>query len=404
MTALRLALSYLRQRGLGTALNIALLAIGVATITLLVLVNEQVEERLAREAAGFDLVVGAKGSPLQLVLCALFHVDIPNGNVPLAEVRALSANPLVAQVIPLSLGDSVGGFRIVGTEPAYVEHYGGRIAAGRLWSKPLEAVVGSRVAAATGLREGSEFAGSHGLAEGGAEHGDHRYRVTGVLAPTGSVIDRLVLTGLESVWVVHGHGDEDKGGATRGAESTESDHREVTAALIRYRSPLAAASLPRAINAETRLQAASPPLEVARLMAVFGVGVDALRTLAWVLVCGSALGVFVALYQALNQRQYDIAILRTLGASRGHILASMLLESLLLTAAGIILGLAAGHLAVAAIGTWLPEAKQFGLTAWYPATGEVWAVVLVLGSGILAALLPAWRAYRVDVAKTLAKG
>jgi putative ABC transport system permease protein len=400
MNALRVVLRYLLQRPLSSALNVLLLAIGVATIALLVLVTTQLQERLTREAAGIDLVVGAKGSPLQLILSSIFHVDVPTGNVPLAEVRALQSSPLVAKVIPLSLGDSFRGFRIVGTEAGYVEHYGGRPASGRLWAKPMEATLGAAVAAATGLSVGAQFAGSHGLGDGGGEHGEQRYRVVGVLAPSGTVLDRLVLTSLESVWDVH----DQHGGDAEPAGAVEEPALEVTAALVAYRSPLAAASLPRAINARSRLQAASPPYEIARLLAVFGVGVDALQALAWVLIASAALGVFVALYQALSERRYDIAIMRTLGASRGRIVGMMILESLMLVVPGTLLGLLLGHALVYALGWGFPEAHGLGLSGLRWAPGEGWVVVIAFASGILAALLPALRAYRLDVAATLARG
>ncbi len=125
--------------------------LGVATITLVILLSRELEQRLVREAAGIDLVVGAKGSPLQLVLAGVYHADVPPGNVPLAAVEELARRPLVRQVIPMALGDSYRGFRIVGTEPAFVAHYGATLAQGRAWSAPMEAVLGSEVARATGL-------------------------------------------------------------------------------------------------------------------------------------------------------------------------------------------------------------------------------------------------------------
>ncbi len=182
-----------------------MLALGVATIALTLLVTRELEARLTRDAAGIDLVVGAKGSPLQIVLAGVYHADVPPGNIPLAAIETLRRNPLVAQVIPLALGDSFHGARIVGTEPELVAHYGGTLEKGELWSLPLDAVLGSEVARTSRLRMGDRFVGSHGLAEGGGQHADARYSVTGVLAPTGTVLDRLVLTSLASVWAVHEH-------------------------------------------------------------------------------------------------------------------------------------------------------------------------------------------------------
>jgi putative ABC transport system permease protein len=424
----RLALAYARRRPLSTLLVVIMLALGVATVGLTLLITRELESRLTRDAAGIDLVVGAKGSPLQIVLAGVYHADVPPGNIPLSAIETLRRNPLIAQVIPLALGDSFRGFRIVGTEPALVTHYGGAFASGAMWSRPLDAVLGSEVARTLRIHVGDKFIGTHGLAEGGGLHGDARYSVTGVLAPTGTVVDRLVLTSVASVWAVHGqHPDDDddgdahhaKGGvsadasghsggamspAATGAPAELAASREVTLALVKYRTPLAAASLPRAINKETELVAASPAYETARLLTVFGAGVDLIRAFAWLLVAASTLMLFVALAQTLDERRYDLAIMRALGASRGQVATVLLTESLILAAAGTVLGLIIAHGAMAAIGWWLPQAGPLSAAArrFLP---EEWAVAtLALTASIIAALWPAWRAYRLDVAATLAEG
>jgi putative ABC transport system permease protein len=422
MSLLRLALAYARRRTFSTLLVVLLLAIGVGTITLTLLLAHELNARLTRDAAGIDLVVGAKGSPLQIVLAGVYHVDVPPGNIPLAAVEKLRQNPLVEQVIPLALGDSYRGYRIVGTEPEFITHYGGTLAQGRLWQAPLEAVLGSEVARTTGLLVGSKFAGSHGLAEGGGEHADAPYLVTGVLAPTGTVLDRLVATSVASVWAVHAHHgapheEEEEHAATHGksvvgagasatgsADSEPSQVREVTLALVKYRSPYAAVGLPRAINQTTEMVAASPALETARLLTVFGAGVDLVRAFAVLLMAASALMLFAALAQALEERRYDLAIMRALGASRAQVATVLLSESLMLAMAGLLLGLVLAHVAAAVIPGFVPQAAPLAAAArtWLP---EEWLVVaLTLAAGILAALWPAWRAYRLDVAATLAEG
>jgi putative ABC transport system permease protein len=430
MSVFRLALAYARRRPLSTVLVVLLLALGVASVALTLLITRELEARLTRDAAGIDLVVGAKGSPLQIVLAGVYHADVPPGNIPLAAIETLRRNPLIKQVIPMALGDSFHGFRIVGTEPEFVTHYGGTLAEGALWSMPLDAVLGSDAARASNLRVGDRFVGSHGLAPGGGEHGDARYTVTGVLAPTGTVLDRLVLTSVDSVWFVHEHHHDDdddadhaKGGtpakdAAKAGSRKDSGHgadasaappevvagREVTLALVRYRTPLAAASLPRAINKETELVAASPAYETARLLTVFGAGVDLIRAFALLLVAASTLMLFVALAQALEDRRYDLAIMRALGASRAQVATVLLTESLVLAAVGTLLGLAIAHVAAAAIGFWLPQAAPLAAAALHFMPEEWGVVALALAAGIIAALWPAWRAYRLDVAATLAEG
>ena len=224
-----ISFAYLRARPLATALNLLLLALGIATITVLLLATAQLEERMGRDARGIDLVAGAKGSPMQLVLSSVFHLDAPTGNIALDDALALSRHPAVKKAIPLALGDSFQGHRIVGTNHAYPAHYGARIASGRLWSAPMEAVLGSEVAAGARLAVGATFTGAHGLAAGGDGHDEEPFKVVGVLAPTGSVLDRLVLTSVESVWEIHEHGGK------------PSPRREITALLIQYATPLAAA-------------------------------------------------------------------------------------------------------------------------------------------------------------------
>lgn len=396
MNTFRLALAYAARRPLSTLLVVMLLAIGVATVALTLIVARELEERLTRDAAGIDLVVGAKGSPLQLVLAGVYHADVPPGNVPLHAIEALRANPQVASAIPLALGDSFRGYRIVGTEPAFVAHYGAALREGRLWQQPMEAVLGSSVAQSTGLASGAKFTGSHGLAEGGGTHASAPYTVVGVLAPTGTVLDRLVVTSLDSVWAVHE--------THHAGNDAHDDDREVTLALVRFATPLAASGLARAINKETELVAASPAYETARLLTVFGVGIDLVRGFALILVIASAFMLFVALAQALEDRRYDLAILRTLGASRATVASVLLIESLALVVVGTALGLLLAHLGALALGTFLPQAAPLAAAAWQWRTEEWWVVGLALTAGILAALWPAWRAARLDVPATLADG
>ena len=397
MNLATLSLSYLRARALSTVLNVLLLAFGVATITLLLLTLHQLQERMGRDARGIDLVAGAKGSPLQVILSAIYHLDIPTGNIPLAQANEVAKHRMVKKTIPLALGDSYRGFRIVGTGHDYVAHYGGMLAAGRLWEKPLETVVGAEVAQRLGHAVGSTFTGAHGIAEGGTDHDDAPYRVVGVLAPSGTVLDRLVLTGIDSVWQVH----EEHGAA--GAKAKESD-REITALLIQYATPMAVAILPRYINSKSEMQAASPAIETARLFSVIGVGVDVLRGFALVLILSAGLSLFIALYNALAERRYDLALMRTLGASPGKLMALMLCEGLLLAGLGAALGLVLGHALTEMLGRALTAAQQMSVTGFIWVSGEFWLIIVALVVGIIAALLPAWRAYRTDIAVTLARG
>ena len=409
MNAFALSLAYLRQRPLSTALNLVLLAVGTGTVSLLLLFGDQLRGTLERDARGVDMVVGAKGSPMQLVLSSVFHVDIPTGNVRLGDARALLGNPMIGAVVPLALGDAFRGFRIVGTEHAYADLFGARLARGALWQEPLDATVGARVAAEAGLEIGARFVGSHGLAAGGMAHEDTPYRVVGVFAPTGTVLDRLILTSMESVWQVHGHRADGGGGsaetAAGGPALRRADpDREVTALLVSLSNPIGAATLPRLINMTTPMQAALPGFEMARLMRTIGLGIDGFRAFALVLVASAGLGILAALANALEQRRYDIAVMRALGAGRGAVVRQMLLEGCLLALAGAILGLALGHAAAEAAGGWLQREYDVHLDGMAWAAGEAWLLVGTVALGGAAALVPALRAYRIDISAVLARG
>ncbi len=398
MNVLQLAWSYLRARPLGTMLNVLLLAIGIGTIGFVRIVDRQVGESLNRDAQGIDLVVGAKGSPIQLILSAIYHLDVPTGNVPLASMRELAKDPRVRHVIPISLGDSFGAFRIVGTSPDYIALYNGAFASGGIFHATLDAVLGSTVAERSGLHIGSRFVGSHGLAPGGPVHGDSVYTVVGVLKPTGSVLDRLVLCNTESVWFVH----EGKVTDPDELEVIEQE-RQVTALLIQYATPLAAVTLPRHINTETNMQAASPALESARLFRMIGVGADVIRAFGGVVLATAALSLFIALYHALNERAYDIAVLRTLGARPSAIAIMLMLEALMLAVLGGMLGLALAHALVALLVWWMGQQESLRVVAWTFSATELWLLVPALVAAALAALLPSWRAAQANISATLAR-
>jgi putative ABC transport system permease protein len=388
---------YLWSRPLAAALNLLLLTLGLASITFLLLVSHQISQAFDRDVAGIDVVVGAKGSPMQLILSGVFHLDVPTGNVPLAAVKELEKHPQVAKVIPISLGDSFRGFRIVGTTPDYIHHYDAQLAQGALWSKPMQAVIGAQVAQQTGLKVGDSFTGTHGLGGGGEEHKLSPYVVSGVLAGSHTVLDRLVLTATESVWQVHetdtALDDDDR--------KVLEEEREITLALIQYKTPLAAVTFPRYINSSTEMQAAAPALEITRLLSMVGVGTDVLRALAGVLLLTAGLSVFIALWGAVRERRADLALLRMLGAPPARVAGLLLCEALWLALLATVLGVLAGQ-GLTALLAWalqLEKSVLIGALSWPVELVSV--PVLALGVALASALLPAWEAYRVSVFELL---
>ncbi|MDR6808651.1 putative ABC transport system permease protein [Dyadobacter sp. BE34] len=386
MNTFQISWKNLKANRLTLALNLLLIAFGTGMLAMLLLGMNQAGERLRDNARGVDLVVGAKGSPLQLILSSIYFIDFPTGNISGENAHSLAAHPMVKKAVPLALGDNYAGFRIVGTDTGYVSLYGLELAAGRFWTKPFEIVIGADVARAQGLKAGDRIYGSHGLTSDEDLHDDHPYVVAGVLKQRGSVADNLVLTSLESVWQMHG---------ADGA-------REITSMLLQYRSRMAMAALPATINRSTAMQAASPAKESARLFALIGIGVDAVRWFAIALMLLAGVSVFVSLYNSLRERVYDLAVMRVMGASSGTIFAMIVLEGTLLTTLGSFAGILLGHGALHAIGYWQgsPQARMDGLV-FLPEEGLLLAAGLFIG--LVAALLPAIQAYRTDISETMSK-
>ena len=397
MKTIALSWRYLWSRPLGAFLNVLLLSIGLASMTFLLLVSSQLDRAFDKDLAGIDVVVGAKGSPMQLILCGVFHIDVPPGNIPLKAVKALQQNPMVASVIPISLGDNFRGFRIVGSNHEYVDHYGGVMAQGKLWDTSMQVVVGSIVARKLGIQVGNVFVGSHGLGAGGHLHGDNPYTVVGILQPTGTVLDRLIVTDTASVWKVH----EDYTAVDDEDRKIMEDEREVTMALIKYKTPLAAMSFPRMVNTTTEMQAAAPAVEISRLLNMLGIGTDVLRAFAGVLLLTAGLSVFIALWSAVRERRSDLALLRMLGASPTKIALLLLGEALWLGLLAALFGVLAGQALTALIG-WMLQLDNSLLIGGITWPVELWAIpALAIGVSLAAAILPAWGAYRVSVLELL---
>jgi len=432
--------NYLKGKPLNTFLNVLLLGLGIAIIIVLLLVSKQLEDNLGKNTKGVDLVVGAKGSPLQLILSSVFHIDFPTGNIPLDEAEKLLNHRLVKTAIPLALGDSYSGYRIVGSSREYPELYGAEIAEGEWWEEHFEATMGATAAMKLGIKIGDTFFSSHGISGAGHSHDEKPFTVVGIFKPTGAAIDNLIFTNIETVWL--SHEDEPSGAAMSedeeerrqaaaavrpafgvrpdGSSATPSRKlvlgnkdrdpaislagKEITSLLIQYRSPMGAVQLPRFVNSQSSLQAASPAFETARLFTIIGVGVDVLQGFAYLIIIISALSIFIALYNALKERKYDLAIMRSLGASRGKLFVHVLLEGLIITFLGAILGLLLGHGMVELIGTVFEQTGQLGVSGRNFMFEEV---IILLGSlvvGVIAAIIPAIQSYNTDISKVLAQG
>src|SRR5690606_12781393 len=355
MNMLQIAWKNIRQNPATSILGILLTAFGTGILCVLLLTSRQIEEQLESNSRGIDLVVGAKGSPIQLMLSSIYHMDNPTGNIRLAEALKLAANPMVKLAVPLSLGDNYRGHRIVGTDSTFLQLYGLEMEDGQLWQGDFEAVIGAEVARKHRLKIGDTIYGSHGLSSEGHTHDEHPYTITGILKPGHNVVDQLIISNLASVWRMHGDegadrnhdhdhdhaeghdhnhdlagieehehhhgeehghdhppvdGDSDKHDEPQLVKNIMGDigsgEREITSMLIQYRNPGAIGMFPRLVNQNSSMQAASPALESARLFSLLGIGIDSLQVLAYVIMFMAALSVFISLYNALKSRKYDL--------------------------------------------------------------------------------------------------
>lgn len=385
MSMLRLAIANLRYRRNASMVSVLLLVFGVALISVLMQARTLLDEGFSKSVQDVDMVVGAKGSPLQLILANVFHIDNPTGNIPLKQIAVVQRNPLVAQSVQLSYGDYLDEFRILGASSSIYPFYHLSCSAGRLPEAELEVVLGSEVAKSKALKVGSTFGGSHGSGDGDA-HAD-LYKVVGVLKESGTVMDKLVITPLTSIWHVHEHG-------------VEAPEKQITAMLVKFKSPMGVLTVPGMINRNTSLMAAIPAIEMNRLLTLFDKGFTLLYYLTAAIVLIAGISVFLSLVNSLRDRKYELALLRLQGASRGKLFSLILLEAMLVCVLGSIIGLVAGHGLFSVLIT--EVFGQSGIGGSLSNFGDDWVLIPgVLVLAFFAALFPAITAYRLPVTELL---
>ncbi len=384
------------DKKLNSFLCILLMTLGIAMISLLMLLGKQLQDKFAKNIGGIDLVVGAKGSPLQLILSSVYQIDNPTGNVYLDDVQAIAQNPMVKEMIPLSMGDNFQGYRILGTNKKYFEHFKTKFASGVIFKADLEVVLGGQTALNTNLKVGDTFASSHGLDAEGEKHEDEKYKVVGILEFNNSVVDNLILTSLGSVWSIHEHHE-----AGEAEDSTK--RKEITSAIIKFRSPMGMMTMPRNINQNSKLQAATPAIEVNRLFELLGIGIDGLQILAAVIMLISGISVFVSLYNSLKERKYEMALMLSMGASRTRLFLMLLLEGIILSLLGFVAGILLSRIGIYFISNQLSKKFHFDVNQFSLQTGEIYLFIGALIVGILAAALPSIGIYGINISKTLAE-
>lgn len=439
MELLKLAIAQLRAKPFNTFLSIIMFTIGMSIIGILMHFENSAQKRIEQDIAGIDLVVGAKGSPLQLILSSVFHADYPTGNISISDAEKIEKHPLVKNTIPIALGDNFKGYRIIGTNKDYANTYNAHLGEGKWNKQVMEVVIGSKVASQTGLKPGDKFTGVHGFMEHGHAHDQHPYLVTGILNENNSVIDRLILTQVESVWDVHNHNKHCEHDHADGHEHCDhcshnhstptienvlekvadneelsaeemhlyNDHKgqlsehkhdtdeQITSLLVFFNNPMATTTLPGIINQNTVMQAASPAIELNRLMTLLGVGFTTLRILAWLIIAFSAINLLVHMLNRLNLELFELALLRSLGVSRFKSLLLLLVQGALLASIGWIFSIITTRVMLVIISAFNTD---MGISLSNSIlTSEIYLLFYAIAIGCLSALIPAVKAYNTNI-------
>lgn len=428
MNLFQIVLKNIKQRKLSASLTIVSTMLGVALVIAILIIKQESEDAFNQTATGYELIVAPKGSPLQVTLNTIYHIGLPVNNMPYKTYELLSNDKRVKLAIPYVMGDNYKNFRIIGTNEkifSEFEYQKGKkytFQTGNSFQKDNEAVIGSDVADKTGLKIGDSFIGSHGIEayEYAEEHDEHKFIVTGILNKTFTPNDKVIFIPMESVWEMHYHGQEsitdtihsqhdhnhDDHAHDQGHEHTIPEERKtVTSILVSLKSPVYFDLLRRQINddkfAGINAQAIIPVLEIVQLFEIIGNINSILLIVAYLVIFVAIISILVSIYNTINERKRDIAIMRALGASRGKIFGIIILEGLFISLIGAVLGILAGHLAVYLFSPLISAKTGILITGL---TFNIFELYLVLGTIILAVLvsiLPAVKAYRTDVAKNL---
>ena len=398
------------KRPLSSGLSMVLLSSSLMIILLSILIKDQLEDRFFENANKVDLVVGAKGSRLQLVLCNVFHVDKPTGNINIKDLEFLSNHPFVKSAIPISLGDSYKTFRIVGTKISFVKDlYKSSLIKGRLFEKSLEVVAGAGVAKKLNLKIGDTFFGSHGIEESLHSHDHFEYKIVGILNFSGDVIDNLLITPLESVWDVH-HDEKQKGSFDLRTKSDEKHHhhidehtnkKEITSILINYKSGRGKFTIPSIVNKKDKLIAAEPAIEIQQLLDLVQPIIKVINILAFFILGLAIFSIIITLLNSMKDRYYEIAMMRVAGASQSTILITILIEGFIISFLGALIGLMLSHLFMSLIALYLSNNFHYELTGFYFTKTELWVILFTMVIGMISAIFPAITAYKIDISRNL---
>ena len=401
----------LSQHALSTLITILSTALACGLVMSVFSVARQSQDAFAGGPIGFDAVLGARGSPLQLVLNSVFHLETSPGNISWSSYEELRADRRVALAVPYAVGDNWHGYRIVGTTPELFTQAEGSVAprpreGGRVFDPTRrEAVIGSTVADRTGLGVGSSFHPTHGIVDDERHAHDEEYVVVGVLETTNSPSDRVVWIPIEGVFRMSGHVLRGTGESfeAQPGQAIADEHKEVSAVMLRLKSPQSGFQLGQKYNRKGSEATLAWPIAqvMTELFDKLGWVHRVLELVAYLVVAVAAGSILASLYNTMNERRREFAILRALGAKRRTVFAVIVMESATIAFFGALLGYAVYAAILATTASIVRERTGVALELWSGHPALVWTPLGMLLLGALAGLIPAWKAYATDVADNL---
>lgn len=440
---------------------ILILAFGIALINAVLKIQKQLDDQLHNNVAGIQTIVGAKGSPIQLVLANVYHMDDPTGNIPLEEAEKLYNNPMVSKALPLAYGDNHKGYKILGTDIDYVEHFGGKLKSGKHIEKPFEVILGHDVAQTLGVGIGYTFHSVHGSGHQGHVHAENTYRVVGTLDKTNKAIDKLIITSVASLWASHDvhnlenvfdrhsfikakelnkklndhhvhtescnhdheeHEDHHHKGHSHHTEEHAHDHthtdtvekpnhhdtndkataeqRDITALLLSFKGSAGFMMLNQ-INQSEKIMAVNPAQVILKFFTVLGVGYTTIQSIAWSVLGISIVTLMLTLIQVFSSRKYELALLRVMGASKGKLLKTLLGEVLLIVFSGFILGTLFTIIGIQLLANNLQQNLFDGFDWSTFGRNEPFILLVCIFCGMVSVIIPLIKVYNIDISKTL---
>ena len=394
MNIVKLSYKNIATKPLQTFLTVLILSLSIGLLLGVKQLNKVFESQLQQSLNGVDMVVGAKGSPLQLVLSAVLHIDNPTGNISFTEAKKIAEGRYIEEAIPISIGDNYKGYKLVGTTSGFIDLHKTSLENGKIFEKPFEVILGNAVAKNLNLKVGDTFNSAHGMIENALEsHDENPLKVVGILKPTQNVIDRLIVTNLESIWHMHEHENS--------SEVHNHEDDEITALLVKFSNKMGLLRLPRMINKDTQFQAALPKYELDKLFQFTAIATKSITWIAFAILFVSGISMFVSLYRMVKERAKELALVRTYGASRNTLIKLVFSQGFIIGMFSYIIGVLFAFFGIQAVFTSVKNTykQQIYLLEFPQDILEL--LLFIFGIIIIATLMAIRPIFKMDISKIL---